>query len=459
MAFDGYGGVPATALTRQRIVYVNSATGNDNTGQGTQSSPWATLRRAWIERMQYLELRAPFVVQLQGVGPYVMDFPIGASQCSPEGRFIVIGDPLAGVNILQSGTATGDMVNFVIPTSAIVGLHPYSWVRFTSGNCSGCMFQLQENGANSITVANNSGRTTNGAIANGDAWQLVEPVTQIQIVGAAPGPEVNPGSINNWTGTFSGTGTLTIQACHWFYGIRFTGPGVLRTQSGSVGLGFCRVESSAVHQNVQLQCGMLAEQTGIPGAESNRLFGAGAIFNAGCNYVSADVTGVISSSSTSSYGGQTRFVWAGGRIGNPVVNSVFISGMTTFENFSATSAQQLLLATIDVQGPGPVLRASGTWRSSVTLGSCIRPTRGALVIVDATWTGGTTDAAGYGVDVRSGGRCLFRNQTPQLTGGTAGSDLRTTNVPVAAVAALNANGNAVGNATDALLGEVLARVA
>ena len=82
----------------------------------------------------------------------------------------------------------------------------------------------------------------------------------------------------------------------------------------------------------------------------------------------------------------------------------------------------------------------------------------AINALAAGLTGGTTDAAGYGVDVRGGGRAYFNNVTPTLTGGTAGSDLRTTATAVAANAALGASPSTV-DALGSPYGEVLARVA
>ena len=458
MAFDGYNRAPTSALTRARTVYVDSVNGNDYTGDGSQSRPWATLERAWVERCQYLELRAPFVVQLIGVGPYQLDFPIGSSDCSPDGRFIVLGDPLAGVQVVASGTATGDMSSFVIPTSAIVGSHLFSWVRITSGNCAGCLFQIVDNAANSITVANQVPRTTNGAIANGDTWEIVQPITEVSIANApASGLVPNPGSLNNWQGTFAGQSTI-LQPTHILYGLRITGPGTLRFASGSYAIGFCRVAATFVTSQAQIQYGMFNEQSRVPGAASSRLFAAGAIFEGlSCNHLnSSEALGIISigTSTSSSNGSGSRLTWNGGRLAG---SNVFFSAGASLESFTASNARYILGRTVTLQGG--TLNQAGSWFSAVTSGSCLRVSRGSQAVITGAWTGGTTDAAGYGVDVRGGGRCLFINQTPQLTGGTAGSDLRTTNVAVAANAALNANGNAVGNATDALLGEVLARVA
>ena len=460
MAFDGYGArVPAAALTRPRTVYVDSVNGNDDTGKGTQSQPWATLERAWIERCQYLEIRAPFVIQLLGIGPYSFNFPTGNSECGPDGRVIILGDPTAGVQVLQSGTATGDMSSFVIPTSAIAGSVPFTWVRMTSGNCAGCLFLVTDNLANSLTVANQLPRTNNGAIANGDTWQLVQPITEVSIPNApASGLQVNPGTLSNWRGTYAGQSTTNAPS-HILYGLRITGPGTLRLNSGDYAMGFCRVPATAVHSQAYVQYGLFNEQSGLPGAASTRLYAAGVIFEGlSCNHLSAtEATGVLSLNCTSSNGGGSRLVVAGGRLGGSNSTSLVFTG-STLDTFSSVNArcivQRQILLTI-----GSFLRQAGAWSAVVTSGSCLRVQRGSQASIEGTWIGGTTDAAGYGVDVRGGGRCLFVNQTPQLTGGTAGSDLRTTNVAVAANAALNANGNAVGNATDALLGEVLARVA
>jgi hypothetical protein len=458
MAFDGYGSrTPTSALTRARTVYIDSVAGNDSTGDGSQSKPWRTLQRGWYERMQYVDLRQPFTIQLLGTGPYLIDFPMGASWCTgPEGRFQVLGDPLAGVNIIASGTATGDFSGNVLPTSAIVGTHTYAWLRITSGNCAGSVFLMLTNDAGSVTVANRTARDVNGAVANGDTWQIIEPFTQIQMAATVVGPESGP-NINGLQGSYSGNNSFQVQPCHWFYGINFTGANNVRPQSSRLGLAFCRFSTTCVAQESDLLLGGPSENSKLPGAANFRLYGAGVVFNATCNYIGCAVRGVVSNSSFCSIGGSTRFFWGGGRIGHPTANSLSVL-QSTFEPFGSPSELRHLGSTIDV-GAGGLARVGANWVSLVTLGSCARVQRFGELVCDGAWTGGTTDPAGYGVDVRSGGRALFRNVTPQVTGGTPGSDLRTTNVPVAANSALNANGNAVGNATDALLGEVLARVA
>ena len=460
MAFDGYGArVPAAALTRPRTVYVDSATGNDDTGKGTQASPWATLMRAWIERCQYLELRANFTIQLIGVGPYVLDFPMGASECAAGGRLLILGDPAAYV-INDSGTATGDMVNFVIPTNASIAGNNYHFLRFTSGNCAGAYFQTVETLANSIEVANNAARTALGAIVNGDTWQVITPGTVIDVQAFPSSGTDAFQAISDWGGELFGEGFAS-QPLHWFRGIAFQGAGFLRVQRSVVGFALCRLSNAfQVVSSGEVFCGLATEQTQLPGSNGLRMYGAGLVAQSSFSTLQAFLRGILSTSSSTSFGGKSNFFWYGGRMGN-AGGTVGVSLGANLEGFGGPAENRILMATLNVSGASTVnVGGLGRWRSVVTVGSCLRlMTQGLALIQAAIWTGGTSDAAGYGVDVRSGGRCLFRNNTPALTGGTAGSDLRTTNVAVAANAALNANGTAVGNATDALLGEMLSRVA
>ena len=459
MAFDGYGlRTPAAALTRARTVYVNSATGNDYTGDGSQARPWATLQRAWIERLQYGELRANFTIQLLGAGPYLLDFPMGASVCGAGGRLLILGDP-AAYNINDSGTATGDMVNFVIPTNASIAGNNYHFLRFTSGNCAGAYFQTVETLANSIEVANNTARTALGAIANGDAWQVITPGTRISVPALPVSGTNGFQAIADWAGEVFGEGFAT-QPGHWFHGIAFEGAGFLRMQRAVLGFSLCRFSNAFQAAQGEIYCGLATEQTQLPGSNGQRMYGAGLVCQSSFSVLQAFMRGILSTSSSTSFGGKSNFFSYGGRMGN-AGGTIGVSLGANLEGFGGPAENRILMATLSLSGASTLnVGGLGRWRSVVTTGSCLRVMTQALAMIQAAiWTGGTTDAAGYGVDVRSSGRCVFKNNTPALTGGTAGSDLRTTNVAVAANAALNANGTAVGNATDALLGEVLTRVA
>lgn len=463
MAFDGYGlRAPASALTRDRTVYVDSATGNDNTGLGTQAKPWATLQRAWIERMQYLQLRARFVVQLIGAGPYEIDFPMGGSDCSPDGRFIVLGDP--NFNVADSGTATGDMVGQTVPCSAIQngGAANYQWVRFTSGACAGCVFLINNTTANSFTVASSLARANHGAIVNGDTFQMVEPITRLHFMNPPAGNYAGH-TINGLRGAYTAPDVLTLnnQPCHWFYGLLFDAAGVTgRVQNSQVGFSLCRFSHTFTASESDVMLGSAYEASGLPGASNTKLWAAGSIFNSNMTWPSTRVNGVFSGSSTMSFSG-SRVGFGGGRLG-VAAGAIVVASAGFFDLIGSTNANRRFQARLELSQSSELRMVDqGVVTFEVTGGSCVRVTRGGFALIAPagtfTYSGGTSDAAGFGLDTRGGGVIQVGNWTPTFTGGTAGQDLRTTNVTTAN-ATLNANNTVVGNAADALLGEVLSRV-
>lgn len=443
-------------------LHVDSVTGNDD-NPGTAALPYRTLARAWYQRLQYLELRVVLTIQLHGVGPYDMP-PMGASECAANGWLVIKGDQ-AAETVVASGTFTGDIAGQVLPTSATGGTNNLrdEFLRVTSGPLAGALFQITENAANSITIANKRARSVAAVpIVNGDAWQCVRPGTQIRItLNNSFGPHAQtPHVISNWRGVTRGNNGEPLPK-HQFFDVRFitsdnSGFSILDSQ---VGLTMCRCERGVGVRNSLLVTGMMfrSDILGYGAAGQNCLpYGAGLVaLTAGSIAVATDaqITGVLSWLVTFSVLAGA-FTWLGGRAGS----GLFLFAGAGAEDFG-TDQDNLVNATISISSRSLLRTIGGPWRAAVTAGSVVRVDTQGYFECRIAFTGGTTDAAGYGCDVRSGGRALYKNVTPALTGGTAGSDLRTTNVAVAANAALNANGNAVGNATDALLGEVLARVA
>jgi len=446
---------PVNPLLIDLVLYVDSATGSDS-NPGTQALPFATLARAWSERQSYSELRAPLRVQLIGAGPY--DMPaMGASVCSEDGSFTICGDS-AAETIIATGTATGDFAANVLPTSALaVNIARDEFLRMTSGNCVDAVFQVNENAANSITVSNVRARTTNGAIANGDTWQVIRPGTQLRItlssLVTAPVPHV----IGSWIGATSGSSLPN--PLHWLYNVRVitTDASALRAFGAQLGLAMVRLENGALFFNSQIVCGVVNRSTqfGIASVNRDLLFGAGAVVSAGLWFFqSCAISGVFTYAGSSGSFSDCVIIWGGGRAAAGTTLQ-----LRTALNTIGGGQDILINATITVSAGG-LFRpgATGTVRFALTAGSCVRVTLdGCAVFGSPSPTGGTTDAAAYAVDVRGGGKCFFQNVLPNFAG-VAGNDLRTTNV-TAANAVLAANGTPAGNAADALLGEVLARVA
>jgi hypothetical protein len=447
---------PSTALTAARTVYVNAVTGNDVRGTGTLALPWKTLMRAWTERQQYLVLRAKFTVQLLGVGPYELPSMLG-SQCADEGFFVVLGDPSAEV-LLATGHATGDMVGNTIPTSAlVVNAHRNEFLRFTSGAETAGVYQLNSNAANSVTVANSWLRfVSSDPIVNGDTFRIFRPGTQIRVSGGfALAPR-----LENLTGV-SGANTFGEDiGRHVFYDVHFVtaDSSALILEGSALVFALCRSDLFLFSVTSSVACGLLdSEVVGIVGpASRDQILGAGFVA-AYCQIIASRLIGTLSwVDGLVLSGGQVYFAWCGGiGAGDVTIYTAFMEGFGDF-------CEMLLEATISVINAQAVClmnASSGIWHFAVTSGPCIKVQNGGqLSVVTSDLTGGTTDAAAAAVDVSGGGRALFRGVSPALTGGTLGSDLRTTNVPIAANAALAANGSSVAIAADVLFGEVLGRL-
>jgi hypothetical protein len=448
---------PVNPLLTNLVLYVDSATGSD-LNPGTQAQPFATLQRAWNERQAYAELRATLRIQLIGAGPY--DMPaMGASTCSEAGSFTICGDA-AAQTVVATGTATGDFAANVLPTSATGGVNNCrdEFLRMLTGNCAQAVFQINENAANSITVSNVRARTTNGAIANGDTWQVVRPGTQIRITLSALSTAAVPHVIANWTGSSVGSSTPT--AKHWLYNVRLTTTdgSQLKVLGAQFGLAMVRAEAGVFFIGSQIIGGTAVRSTefGIVSANRDLLFGAGLVVSAGLFFwQSCTAFGVFTYGGSAGSLGDTAIIWGGGR-------GVALSVQLRSQVNTIGAGQDILLnGTITVSGSNAALRmgVTGTIRCAVTAGSCFRARMGGLIAFQSGGpTGGTIDAAGFGFDARGGGVIFFENVQPAVTGGTLNQDLRTTNQTAANVA-LAVNNTAVGDAADALLGEVLARVA
>jgi hypothetical protein len=456
-------GFPLPALTAPRTVHVDSATGSDISGRGTLARPWATFERAEFEHQQYCQLRAKFTIQLHGVGPYELT-SLGGGECIDDGFFVVAGDPNEEI-VLASGSATGDMIVNVLPTTALAvnGFHD-EFLRIKTGFYAGALFQINENAANSITVSNATLRAQFiDPFVNGDGFEIVRPGTQIRCSGGFAGsPEVQ-----NLVGMRFDPALNQQTVRHVFWSLHFIAATPLSqplVQRAQIAFGFCRLDTgmSARGPNI-IQGGQLTPGiVGVPVTPAGQylVYGAGMVITTvPFAMVGGELNGIVTSIAGLSFldQGFGLFNWAGGHVG---LLSVFNARVTGID-----FADYLVNGRCRIANAGAVVLVQfGTWRFVLTVGSCFVVQNGGYLEIGSAFSpasllsGGTTDAAGYGVDVRGGGRALFRSYTPTLTGGTAGSDLRTSNVAIAANAALNANGTSVAVAGDALFGEVLGRL-
>lgn len=444
-------GLPFLPLTVARTVFVNSATGNDN-NPGTSALPYQTWARALAERNKYSDLQNLFKIQLQGAGPYTYT-PIIGSICSGANGFFFVEGDTAAETTHTTGTFTGDFVLMVIGTSAGLGVNTQQkrWVRVTSGACNGAEFEIIENTDTSITAATKTFRTTLGAIVNGDTFKIFTPGTTISV----------PGFTTNQFFGMKGGGILAPR--HIFHGLRFTttGPSV---QNSQVAFFTCKFEAGVSFLGSSEVCSTQAAALTVLGINAGILQSSGIVIQTQLNVQNAGTsfTGPVYNDSFTSVGTFAQFNPTGGRFEQDITVGSY--GFCQISGTGSAAGGYIWNQFIDVQDGGRlnIVGSVGLARFSTTAGSCVRIRRNG----ECTWrstanafTGGTTDAAGFGVDVTGGGRCIFSGITPSVTGGTGGRDLKTTASPLGVA---NATLNAVGTTVDALgspFAETLSRAA
>lgn len=449
---------PLPALTADRTVYVNSATGSNANDGLTPGTAWQTLQFAWDDRQKYGELRATYTLNLLGAGPYSMPV-MGSSVANvANGMMLFIGDT---PTVLASGTFTGDFAVNVLPTSAIGAVDAFkdAFVEVTSGNLAGAIFQLTANTGTSVTVANKQARATAALpVANGDTFTIWRPTTVVDIPNTLAAG-IYPGAYD-WAGGGSNNyAQANNAATHWFYRLRFSG--IIGTAlRSSVGFMACYSAAAAwIWTQSNVQCGALSNgaRFGTANTNNNRLYGAGLITGAGTTLIGAAVAiaGVLSlfgSFSTSAVSGTTALNHTGGRIDPGAGTIDFGQQCLYFMGNVGNSWTHFSKGILASNGASAVLQGAGIF--AVTSGSCLRASRGAIIRDDSTMTGGTTDAAGYGIDALNGGRVYVTNKAFVLTGGTANADVRT-NAFTKANAYFAANGDALG---DPAFGGCVARI-
>lgn len=450
-------GAATPPLTAARTIHVDSALGNDGTGDGSAARPYATLARAWAERLTYGELRAALTVQLHGVGPYTLT-AMGASVCDVNGYFIIRGDDAADT-VAVTSTFTGDLstTTFAVPATAGLGndTHKGKFLVVTSGACNGMRALILSNTDTVIQLSEASVRSVFGAIVNGDTFQIRTPGTVINAP-AVPTGTPPPGSLD-WAGGANPSGYLFGGSAlrHMFVNVSFTGSPIYFRQSAIALLG-CKSVASLNYYRSSVSYGGIANSFVLG-------IGADAVTNLLAGY------GVSTSGQTGTSNGNSIYIialyttglvflgygdyciWNGGRLDG----QLFVTA-GRFECFASGLTQ--VSKPMTVSNGGQMAINGGTWVFALTAGSCLDLQTGALVRLNTspTVSGGTSDVAGYGVLARSGAKMCFQNRVPVLTGGTPGADLKAENTAAIALATLSANGQST---LDAATQAIIMRVA
>lgn len=433
-------------LTNNLTVYVSAS--GDDANAGTQAAPFKTLARAFVDRAQYAVRDCVYTIQLVGAGPFPL--PPGIS-----GGWVHLGTGVTALRgdaavrtVHMTGTAAGDFVGStpVINVSAGMGTdtHVGRFVRFTSGNLTGFVFQIAENTDTSLTTLDRLARNQVALpVATGDSFEIFTPGTVLQLAsGSTFGNIVG--------GTSGGGGGLLLE------NFQTTGS-ILSFMRTVVMPCVVKFGSGANMTDTNLYTGMAdARPLGLPqfALQSTSCWFASTFSIYGESYglfgaVFDGAFGVNDQSSVQMTKGFRFNAPVTVRIGALQIGVAVVTGLWN--------------ATINVLWGGflraTYTSANGVARCTVTSGDVLRVKHGGFAIMEnsVAWPGGTTGAGGYGVNVSDGGKFLCTS-APTWTGGTAGKDLKTTNNGGVANSVLSATGTTAGNATDALLGEVLARV-
>lgn len=441
-------------LTTPLTVYV-STTGND-ANPGTQALPFLTPARAWAERQKYGNGLALFKIQFVGVGPFVVtggfSVPPAATFCGsrcegPAGYVLLEGDPNVEVTH-ATGTFTGDLNSSTnrIGTSPGLGVDTQKgrFVRITSGAYSGAEFLINENTDAQIVVSSCYFRLLGtGAIAAGDTFKIFTPGTTLNLSG---GPRfaslLGGGTVPRHVFhglAFTGNqvqvldSEITMASCRWSAG------GAITTQACS----FASYITDATLLGQSLAVAWTSAGISMTALNSCRGLFTANVFVDGSSNVASGALGASNFSPTSG-----RFVGAL-NIGVAAVAQLNAGGLGLFRFDSGIVVEEA--ATLKAVGFNEA-------KFAVAASDCIKVRRGGLFLATAQFSGGTADLAGYGINVTGGGRAYTTVQ-PTHTGGTSGKDLKTSGNGGVANATLSAAGIAAGTAADALLGEVLARVA
>lgn len=432
------GALGLAPLLVARTIYVNSSTGNDSTGTGAIGAPWQTLARAWADRLFYGELRAKYTINLLGVGPYTMPV-LEASACGDGGFLVIQGDPTVDVSI-ATGSFTGPIVasTMTVPTSAGLGVDTLKagFLEVTSGASVGCRLSIITNTDASIQVASNFGGGF--VVANADTFRVYAPGTAINFPTASSGQPI-PG-VSNWTGSRSFGVAYLSTAKHFLFNLLLTGAAasIYRSNLGLVGVKSTLTSTFSVLDKSYLWLGGLSNGfvLGV-GADSS----TGKLMN--CGVVSTGTStllvGLVSSVFLTAY-------WVGSMvigsfsIGDEVLchglrcpNQIAITsgrfdclgiGSLRMDKTSGTGGCFFLQggAQLKLVGSSPSLFANSS-------GSCIQVSQHSHVVLDNSGgllTGGTSDATRAAIVLQqAGGRVLFIGAVT-LTGGTPGTDVKTT---------------------------------
>jgi hypothetical protein len=436
-------------LTSDVTVYCNSSTGNDS-NSGAIGAPFQTLGRAWAERQKYGILLAKFRINLLGVGSYTM-VEMAASICGTNGYFIIAGDPTAET-ILYTGNFTGNLngTTLVVNTSAGLGVDTKKgqFIRVTSGGMIGAICQILTHTDSSITVVTRYPWLLGGT-ANGDTFQIFTPGTQIFTRTISGQPLA---SAVDWIGGSASEVNFFNPPRHIFFDVQFTGTGIHFIHSAASMIA-CFLTSTGTHkiQYSSVLAGGWQDGAALGiGADTLTylLQGAG-IFASGVSLSIEDggtLCGYMYSDTPVSVATQSAFALLnlfGGRLENTLSVSNF-SVLIMDQTFGCWLISRQISI---IRGAIARLSSNNPIKFAITVaGSCIRCSYGGQAYLEGTnITGGTTVASGLGCDASDGGIITWKNQTPTLTGGTAGVDLKV-NTGTAANATLAANGSSLADA-------------
>ena len=144
--------VNTTPLTTTLHLYVNSATGNDASGDGSSLLPFATFARAAKERRKYrLKSGALLVIHLIGVGPYTWDWE-GPNNIEFGASVTIIGDSQTTHATYTKSTTFNATTLTCTTNQADATQHRGRFVRYLDGNMKGEVSSIVNTGVGTLQI-------------------------------------------------------------------------------------------------------------------------------------------------------------------------------------------------------------------------------------------------------------------------------------------------------------------
>ena len=440
-------GVPP--LTADVAYWVDSAAGDD-TNDGSQAAPWATLQRALEERAAYGLLEARFQINLVGAGPYIFT-GLTNSQCGVAGGFEIRGE-YAAKTVYATGTVTGNFdANNSVGTSPGLGTntHDGRFVRITSGDLADTELQILQHTDTNIVFLSTVVQYDGAVLASGDSFEIFTPVTEVLF--AAEIDQCTGGDIELlWGGNYPK---------HVFRHVKITGSVVVT--NSVLGFSTCHavVGDNIVFTHSRVQIGLCDNALVFDAGVGYAIWGAGLFMETTGPFIRIRVeNGILHA--VVAMGAGCFLITA---VASPA--EVYLSGAMLREY--ARSARGVLeltyddyqrskMSVIEASEDAVLLIYQRVEFTGLTYISSIQASGQSRALIYQQLATGTAGAGQYGMRARHNASILlYGSGLPLIPGGTPGADISVQGLAAAANSSLNAANTSVkSTVTNALVARV-----